>query len=58
MSLPYRTKPAETLVGATQFPSWQVYRSVGDNAVKLLADTVKPTFALRGLRGILFNRVR
>jgi hypothetical protein len=47
MSLPYRTKPAETLVGATQFPSWQVCRGVGDNAVKLLVGTIKPTFAVR-----------
>jgi len=47
MSLPYRAKPAETLVGATQFPSWQVYRGVGDNAVKLLVGAIKPTFALR-----------
>ena len=47
MSLPYRTKPAETLVGATQFPSWQVYRGVRDNVVNLLAGASKPTFALR-----------
>ena len=43
----YRTKPAETLVRATQFPSWQVYCGVGDNAVKLLAGAIKPKFALR-----------
>jgi hypothetical protein len=47
MSLPYRTKPAETLIGTTQFPSWQLYRGVGDNAVKPLASAIKPTFALK-----------